>query len=300
MTNQKHLKSRVRERMAKTGERYAAARSAVVGAEDPQPAPERTGHAAQHLAGSTRKRRPSAFLRVRRSGTDVSEAFALVAAGGIGAGAFAFHYPQFSSLYLTGRHKLDDSAGFVATGLARLGVEVSDRPDDERAAARRHLVAALERGPAIAWCDFVELGRAGCPELVGRRLPPRHRLRARSGRRPATIGDLRRDPERIDAERFARARGRITKDKTRVVGIASSSEADLAAATRAGLAAASTDSVTRARGASGSGRGRRWRVECEREPARTPGSRRSRAAAGCGSRCARSTSTSKQIEPVAA
>ena len=30
MTNQKHLKGRVRERMAKTGERYAAARANVV------------------------------------------------------------------------------------------------------------------------------------------------------------------------------------------------------------------------------------------------------------------------------
>ena len=38
MTEPKHLKARIRERMARTGERYATARRHVVGAENPSPA----------------------------------------------------------------------------------------------------------------------------------------------------------------------------------------------------------------------------------------------------------------------
>ena len=40
MTESKHLKRRVRERMAKTGERYAAARAQVIAKREPEPYPE--------------------------------------------------------------------------------------------------------------------------------------------------------------------------------------------------------------------------------------------------------------------
>jgi hypothetical protein len=243
MTNQKHLKSRVRSRMAKTGERYAAARASIVATGEQSPNFP-TGPTRFHAAGvhpetaAMRVLATAAGVVDPTTGAAPSEEFVLVAAGGIGAGAFAFHYTQFSSLYLAGRHRFDDSAGFVTDGLARIGVRTETLQTTSATAARRNLATLLEAGPVIAWCDFVELGTRGVPEQWaggGYHVVTVYEV-ADDG--TATIGDLRADPERVDAERFARARGRIAKDRTRLVGLAGPAGGlDLQAAVRDGLAA---------------------------------------------------------------
>ena len=89
MTRQKHLKQLVRERMARTGERYAAARRHVIGAL-PQPAPARGPES--HLAGSVpattalRTLLTAAGVQAHGTGAPFDEAMLFGIAGGIGIG----------------------------------------------------------------------------------------------------------------------------------------------------------------------------------------------------------------------
>src|SRR5262245_11837412 len=217
MTNQKHLKSRVRARMARTGESYASARAHVVGAgsgaaADPKPGP---ADAAFGIHAETTAIRALAAA----SGVDIPEELALVAGGGLGAGAFVFHYPDFSSLYLAGQASFDENARFVRAGLERLGFAASVAETAGAAAARRNLDELLTSGPAIAWCDFVTLGTRGiAPEMAGGGY---HVVVVRSIDNPsgvATIEDLR-PPETIDLGRLAQARARIAKDRNRLIWV---------------------------------------------------------------------------------
>jgi hypothetical protein len=241
MTNRKHLKSRVRDRMAKTGERYAAARANVV-ADRVTAGP--TAMAGRDLAGihpetaAMRVVAAAAGVRDPATGAPPSEELLFVVAGGVGAGVFAFQYPDASTLFLNGRHRLDDSRGFVVGGLERLGLSVEVRETSGPAAARRNLAEALDAGPAIAWCDSVELGTRGLPPTMsGGGYHVVTVLAADDADGTVTIADLRGGPEIIDAERFARARARIAKDRNRVAWVVGSSPVDPAGAVRAGLAA---------------------------------------------------------------
>ena len=161
MTNQKHLKSRVRARMARTGESYASARSHVVEGVSPG---SRSG--IRRLRNACRDDGDPGTCRIRRHRS--VEELALVVGSGIGAGAFVFHYPDFSSLYLAGRNSFDENVRFVRSGLERLGLAVEVSETSGVAAARRNLENALVHGPAIAWCDYVTLETRGVPlEMAG-------------------------------------------------------------------------------------------------------------------------------------
>ena len=241
MTNQKHLKSRVRERMAKTGERYAAARANVLAS---RPAAT-TGpsSASSHLPGihpetaAMRVVAHAAGIRDPKTGGPPSEELVLLAAGGIGVAVFAFRYPEFSSLFFSGRHRLDDSRGFVAGGLERLGLSVEIAETGGTAAARRHLARALETGPAIAWCDLVELVTRGVPAVMsggGYHAVAVLELDEAAG--TVTIGDLRRAPDVVDLDRFARARARIARDRNRLAWATGRGALDWDTAIREGLA----------------------------------------------------------------
>jgi hypothetical protein len=246
MTNQKHLKSRVRDRMARTGERYAAARANVVGAAPNSPAGVATDShptAPFHLPGihpeSTAIRVLAAAAGVTDPGTGAAptEDLAFVIAGGIGAGAFTFRYPEFSSLYLAGQNRFDANLAFIQDGLERLGLNVDVLETSGVVAARRNLEAALASGPAIAWVDAVELGTRAIPPAAsggGYHVVTVHEIDPADG--TVTIGDLRAAPERISGDRFAAARRRIAKDRNRVVVLRGATDTDLDAAVRAGLA----------------------------------------------------------------
>ncbi|HET9345611.1 MAG TPA: DUF4872 domain-containing protein [Candidatus Limnocylindrales bacterium] len=236
MTNQKHLKSRVRARMARTGESYASARAHVVAGGGPAGgASSQPGTAATHgVHAETTAIRSLATA----AGVAIPEELALVVGGGLGAGAFVFHYPDFSSLYLAGQGSFDHNARFVRSGLERLGLAVDVAETGGAAAARRNLEEALANGPAIAWCDFVTLGTRGIPPGMaggGYHVVVVRSIDTANG--VATIEDLR-PAETVELERLAEARARIAKDRNRVISVSGrSGEADLAAATASGLRA---------------------------------------------------------------
>lgn len=250
MTDNKHLKARVRSRMAKTGERYAAARANVVAAAGRAPRTSAAAAAAGspiHLAGDDPETTGLRILLAER-GIQLSDALALVVGGGVGIGVFAFHYEKerFSSFYLAGRHRWDDALAYLDGAFRRLGLEPQVAEAISPTVAARRLAAALAEGPAIVWVDAVELGTRGHPSEMsggGYHTLVVHSVDEAAG--TALVSDLANRPATLHLETLGRARARISRFKNRVLTVsradgaaaAAAASPDLPAAIRAGLAA---------------------------------------------------------------
>lgn len=236
MTRQKHLKQLVRDRMKKTGERYATARRQLVG-----DAPPRTD--SPHLPGSvplpTALRVLLTHAGVRGSGGGpISEALAFGLAGGIGAGVFAFQYPEFSSFYVAGRHLWYDDLACLTTACARLGVTPAVKEFGGAGPAEKGLADWTVRGPVLAWVDMGSLPHRGLPPSWsggGYHLVTVYRAEPGGD---ALIGDLADQPVALPTRVLTAARGRIKKDKFRILALAAPPRApDFRAALTQGLAA---------------------------------------------------------------
>jgi hypothetical protein len=242
MTTQKHLKARVRSRMQKTGESYAAARAHVVAAGESEPAVAATP-ARPHVAGIHPE---TTALRILLNHADgghegpISEEAALAMGGGLGAGVFAFHYAKeaFSSLFLAGRSDWQDGPAFMTGAIRRLGLDAAVTETGSTRAADRDLRAALEHGPVAAWVDAAELGYRG--------LPPEHAggsyhvlVVYRIDGDTAVVGDLAPEPIELPLADLARSRARIRAHKHRLLSVAAASNrsgtTDVAGAMRHGL-----------------------------------------------------------------
>jgi hypothetical protein len=95
MTEQKHLKARIRARMAKTGERYAAARRHVVG--DTRPDTDR----GWTLRGGLHPDTSAVSHLLADAGVPVSEAMVLGIGGGLGAGYILWEFARHDARHLT-------------------------------------------------------------------------------------------------------------------------------------------------------------------------------------------------------
>ena len=266
MTTQKHLKARVRARMEKTGERYAAARAHVVGTRHVSaeraagPATPVTVNGIRHFPGShpetTALRIVATHAGVRDGdGNPLSEPLVLAIGGGVGAGVFSFHYEKehVSTLFLAGRHRWDDSRAFVEHACARLGIPVTISETGSKAQADRDLRAALEHGPAIAWVDLAVLHTRALPSgFAGGAYHVVTVYELDDVRNEAVIGDLAGQPIRIPLGILADARARIRAHRNRVLGLDGTSTSprgpgNLADAIRAGLRA-TVEGLTNPRG----------------------------------------------------
>jgi Butirosin biosynthesis protein H, N-terminal/Domain of unknown function (DUF4872) len=245
MTTRKHLKARVRSRMEKTGERYAAARAHVVverppGATTATPAGP-TVAGIRHFSGIHPETTALRILATHAGLRDLAEETVLAVGGGLGAGVFAFHYEKegFSSLYLAGRHRWEDGRTFVEAAARRLGLEPSVSETGSAKAAEQSLRTALERGPVAAWVDFAELGYRGVPaEHAGGSYHVLVVYAIDGG--AAIVGDLAREPIRVPLRDLARARARVAKQRNRLLSVAATSGSEppnLASAVRDGLRA---------------------------------------------------------------
>jgi hypothetical protein len=240
MTDRKHLKTRVRARMARTGERYAAARAHIAGdagAAAPTPSAGEGGGAGPLDAATT-----ALSALVASTGLALPIPLALVVGGGVGIGVFQFHYERerFASFFLAGRHRWDDDRGYLVDALRRLGLEhrVAET-GGTRLAARQLQDALAERAPALAWVDAAALGTRGYPDRFAGGAYHLVVVDEIAPDGTATIRDLAAEPFRIDGDRFLGARGRIAKDKHRVLWLAPEAAAPdehtLAQALAAGL-----------------------------------------------------------------
>lgn len=213
MTQQKHFKKLVRERMKQTGLRYAAARRFVL----KSASPERTPHRPGLVPGSTALR-----ILLAHRGIDVSEPMAFGLAGGVGIGLFSFYYEKadFASFFVAGRHCWHDHVTYMKRGLARWNQTPVIKESSTPKAAEKALREMIDtHGPCVAWVDLASLPHRGLGHWKetggGYHILTVYSLNGET----ALIGDLTDEPIEIALADLTAARGRIKKDKYRLLGI---------------------------------------------------------------------------------
>lgn len=176
MTTRKGFKRLVRDRMARTGERYAAARRALTAGE-----PGRTSAVTATAQRTRLHPNTSSIATVLAAqgvvspidGRPLSEALIHGIGGGVGAGYILWEFKAFASAYLTlgftNRWQYPTADGWFGRTLGRLGVTLDAHETGGARAAREALDGILEAGrPAIAFVEHQALGTWGAPpELSG-------------------------------------------------------------------------------------------------------------------------------------
>jgi hypothetical protein len=211
--------------MARTGESYTAARRHLVREPDaPQPVAPFV-HYPGHLPATAALRvlLANAGVVAPHTGEPFSEAMVLGLAGGLGAGMFTFRYEaeDLSSFFVAGRHLWQDDLGFLQGACGRLGLETRVEEASGAGPALAKLEAVLgECGPAVAWVDASHLPYRGMPASWSGgayHLVVVYRVDREAG--TALLGDLADRPIEVPLATLAAARGRIKKDKHRVLGV---------------------------------------------------------------------------------
>ena len=249
MTRHKHLKQLVRARMEKTGERYAAARRHVISQTSiaapgsPAVSPHHPGSVP--AAAALRVLLSSAGVMDPRTRQPFSEAMVFGIAGGIGAGVFSFFYekPEFSSFYIAGRHLWQDDLTYLERAAARFGVATKVWEVGGARAAEKQLTEALAHGPVIAWVDMGHLPHRAMPASWS---GGGYHVIVVYGTSDgvATIGDLADDAIEIPLDQLATARGRIRKQKNRLLALEGKpGKLDLRKAIIAGIRASAANLV---------------------------------------------------------
>lgn len=240
MTRHKHLKELVRARMSKTGESYTTARRRVV-----QQAPDTKAefpfiHFPGIVPGAVSLRVLAANAGVINpvTGRPLSEAMAFGIGGGIGAGVFAFHYEKedFSSFFIAGRHLWQDEKSYLEKGFARLGLRSQVNESGGAKAGLAALQSAMKNGPVVAWVDMAHLSYRALPAYFsggGYHIVVVYEVDGSSAR----VGDLADSPFTVPLKDLATARGRIKKDKQRILSVEKSRHLDLKQAILDGLRA---------------------------------------------------------------
>jgi len=239
MTVRKHFKQLVRSRMEKTGESYATARRQVL--RQAEPSPTNLWHFPGNVPATTALRvlLAAAGVRAPHTGKPFTETMLYGIAGGIGIGVFAFLYEKgdFASFFVAGRHMWHDDRAYLTNALGRFGITPAVR-ESGSAKADAALREVLAGGPCVAWVDMAHLPHRALPEHFrggAYHVVTVYRFEADG---TALIGDLTDQPVTIPGPVLAEARGRIKKDKHRLLSIPpSASPTDLAKLMREGLRA---------------------------------------------------------------
>jgi hypothetical protein len=234
MTDRKHFKALVRERMRRTGERYTVARRHIEAA----PGWELRGG----LAGETAAfANVLANLGVEAGGRPLSEAMILGAGGGLGAGYILWEFEAhgYRTLTLGFRRQWQYPDRWARELASRLGLHAEIHETGGAKAAAVTLDAQLERGlPAIAWVDPYRLGLRGLPSSRDGFGGPPVVVYERVGDGYA-IDDRSSAREVVPAAVLAAARARVGSYKHRLITIdperVDLSEAQLRDAVRDGL-----------------------------------------------------------------
>ena len=155
MTKQKHLKQRIRARMAQTGERYTTARRHIVGASADSasdispPSPGRLHFPGIHPETTAlRILLANAGVRAPHTGEYFSEPMVFGIGGGIGAGVVSFFYEahDFASFYIAGRHLWQDNRTYLDRAAQRFGVTPTFKETGGAKTAAKQLADALALG----------------------------------------------------------------------------------------------------------------------------------------------------------
>lgn len=229
VTTQSDFKARVRERMTRTGERYAAARAVLIGQSTHHPTTpsnvvrllpryDRIGGVHAESAAIANVLRQAGIV-APHSGRPFEEAFVFGLAGGIGFMYFTFEYantPPMLSLVLRSDSYPD---AFVRRGLERTGAVLEWHETGSAVVAARQVDAAIEaERAAICVTDMSSLPWYGMPAEY-RGLP--HYV-AVAGRAEGgfVLDDRATRPLTISTAAFAQARAGYRKGRHRLVTIA--------------------------------------------------------------------------------
>jgi hypothetical protein len=239
MTTHKHLKERIRARMARTGESYTTARRHVLNALPPEEYQLTGGvHPDTHAIAGVLATGGS------HSGRPLSEAMVLGVGGGLGAGYILWEFKahDLRSLVLGFRNSWQYPDRWALKTCARLGVPAGLHETGSTSRATQELAAAVGQGvPAIVWADQQLLGYRHLPawlEGYGGHPVTVYGIDERAG--VALVDDRNRAPLTVPGDALAAARARVGSYKHRLLALdAPAAELDaekLAKAVRDGLA----------------------------------------------------------------
>jgi hypothetical protein len=241
VTSQKHLKAAVRARMARTGERYTAARRnlgvAPAGGPPPGAVPGyRTfGGGRHHDSALLGHALEAAGVTAAHDGQPLDEPTVAGLAGGIGFMYFSFSYEGHTPT-MTIVPRIHPRP-FITGALERAGIAHTVSETTSAAKAARALDAALDAGrPAICTVDRASLGHQVWADVFVGADPYDVGV---AGRRGTTLllDDDRLEPVEVGAEALAAARAAHRKSRHRLVVLdPEPAPVDLAPAVRASLA----------------------------------------------------------------
>ena len=254
MTRQRDFKALVRERMAKTGERYTTARTRLLARTlgHSRPAKAFPGVLEGYDTFGGQQSGTAAVHNVLRFlgmasplGSPPSEAMINGLCGGPGFLYAVFEYkgwPPMLTLALGNRSMPDV---YAAQGLSRLGLELVRHETTSRAAAQRTLHATLDAGkPALCVTDLASLPHYGLPMHFVGGSPHVVAVVGRAGD-DYWIDDRQAEPIRLSARQLADARAAYRKAKNRLVAIDKPKKASSTAQAHAAIKDAIADTALR-------------------------------------------------------
>lgn len=216
MTDKKHLKARIRARMAKTGERYTTARRHVVGPVE-QPVTDH-GYA---LHGGTHPDSALIVNALRHLGYEgLSEAMVLGIGGGLGAGYILWEFKEHNARTLTlGYRYRWNYIDWVQQTLDRLGVAYEAHSTGGVRGAATRLDEVLADGrTAMVWPDRYRIGYWHLPpHLDGYGGHPVLAYAAGNGR--VRVDDRNHLPLTVPREAFDDSRARVGTYKNALVSV---------------------------------------------------------------------------------
>jgi hypothetical protein len=224
MTTQKGFKTLVRARMAKTGERYAAARRALMAdhaTDTSDPSPTRTAGLNPDSAALARALADGGVVSPL-DGRPLTEAMILGIAGGLGAGyilwEFKTHQGAYLTLGFTNQWQYPGIPGWYGNALDRSGIEADLHETGGAVGAQAALDAALDGGrTAIAFVDQQSIGTWGQPDALAGYSGYPVAIVGRTDDGGYRVDDRGLVPLEVDRATMARARGRIGSWKHRLI-----------------------------------------------------------------------------------
>ena len=256
MTTDKAFKRVVRARMAKTGERYAAARRSLIDTattENPAASPVETaaGRTTYRLRGGLHPETATLANVLANQGVvsgltgePLTEATILAIGGGLGAGYILWEFKSHAAPVLTlgfrNQWQYPWIPGWTGKTLERLGIDPDVHQTGGAKGAREALDARLDAGaPVIASVDLQEMRTWGQPDALSGIYGHTLVIAGRESDGTYLVDDRGNAPFRITPDVMAAGRARIGSFKHRIVRLQTTEgpipSDRLRAALRAGL-----------------------------------------------------------------
>jgi hypothetical protein len=240
MTSRKQLKARIRARMAKTGERYAAARASLLGQQQPVVDHGWTLHGGCNPESAAW----TALLRhagIRAEGTTLDEPLLFGISGGIGAGYILWEFKHDDSRVVTIGFTNEWQYFSRASRkiVRRLGLSVDEHATGGAKGAATRLDEHLGAGrPCLVWPDRYHLGYWQLPAFMDGR--GGHPVVAYASTADGVrIDDRNLEPLTVSRKDFDAARARVGSYRNTLLALTDRDvtidEAALREAVRAGL-----------------------------------------------------------------